>query len=138
MNNSVGEPKLNSAESEEKDGTMNEFLSRFVWIMRGKPSQVYPDCDKQTIDGMLLIIVGKVTSEMEKGGLEEMLGAAMATSSQDFSEDLWKTVWEVSNRVLDDMKKEKRKEKMKGFLQSEGAWSTEATPLRAHEACVSL
>lgn len=118
MSNSVGEPKLNSEESEE-DGTMNEFLSRFVWIMRGKLSQVYPDCDKQTIDGMLLIIVGKVAYEMESGGLEQMLGAAVATPSQDFSEDLWKTVWEVSNKVLDDMKKEKQKEKMKGFLQSE-------------------
>ncbi|XP_059454537.1 pentatricopeptide repeat-containing protein At2g32630 isoform X1 [Corylus avellana] len=118
MSNSVGEPKLYSEESEE-DGTMNEFLSRFVWIMRGKLSQVYPDCDKQTIDGMLLIIVGKVAYEMETGGLEQMLGAAVATPSQDFSEDLWKTVWEVSNKVLDDMKKEKQKEKMKGFLQSE-------------------
>lgn len=119
MSNSGGEPKLNSEESEEEDGTMNEFLSRFVWIMRGKLSQVYRDCDKQTIDGMLLIIVGKVASEMEKGGLEQMLDAAVATPSQDFSEDLWKTVWEVSNRVLDDMKKEMQKEKMKGFLQSE-------------------
>lgn len=98
---------------------MNEFLSRFVWIMRGKLSEVYPDCDKQTIDGMLLIIVGKVASEMEKGGLEQMLGAAAATPSQDFSQDLWRTVWEVSNMVLEDMKKERQKDKMKGFLQSE-------------------
>lgn len=98
---------------------MNEFLSRFVWIMRGKLSEVYPDCDKQTIDGMLLVIVGKVASEMEKGGLEQMLGAAAATPSQDFSQDLWRTVWEVSNMVLEDMKKERQKDKMKGFLQSE-------------------
>ncbi|KAF5445121.1 hypothetical protein F2P56_034195 [Juglans regia] len=119
MSNSGGDLKLNSEESGEDDGTMNEFLSRFVWIMRGKLAEAYPDCDKQTIDGMLLIIVGKVASEMEKGGLEQMLGAAAATPSQDFSEDLWKTVWEVSNMVLNDMKKEKQKEKMKGFLQSE-------------------
>ncbi|KAI8029528.1 hypothetical protein LOK49_LG01G00659 [Camellia lanceoleosa] len=57
--------------------------------MRGKLSEVYTDCDKKTIDGMLLIIVGK------------------------------KTVWEISNEVLDDMNKARKKEKMKGFLQSE-------------------
>ncbi|KAA8537613.1 hypothetical protein F0562_027221 [Nyssa sinensis] len=117
-NNSGHHPELDLHNSED-DGTMNEFLSRFVWIMRGKLSEVYSDTDKKTIDGMLLIIVGKVVSEMEKGGLEEMLGAAVATPSQDFSEDLWRTVWEVSNVVLDDMKKAKKKEKMKGFIQSE-------------------
>ena len=117
-----GYPKLNSEEfeeEEEEDGTMNEFLSRFVWIMRGKLYEVYTDCDKETIEAMLLVVVGKVVSEMEKGGLEQMLGAAVAAPSQDFSEDLWRTVWEVSNMVLDDMRKEKMKEKMKGFLQSE-------------------
>ncbi|KAL4649987.1 hypothetical protein ACB092_01G053700 [Castanea dentata] len=116
-----GYPKPNSEEfeDEEEDGTMNEFLSRFVWIMRGKLYEVYTDCDKETIEAMLLVVVGKVVSEMEKGGLEQMLGAAVATPSQDFSEDLWRTVWEVSNMVLDDMRKEKMKEKMKGFLQSE-------------------
>lgn len=98
---------------------MNEFLSRFVWIMRGKLSEAYPESDKKTVDGMLLIIVGKVVSEMEKGGLEQMLGAAAATPSQDFSEDLWRTVWEVSNVVLEDMQKAQKKEKMKTFLQSE-------------------
>lgn len=114
-------PKLDSKdfEDEEEDETMNEFLSRFVWIMRGKLSEVYPNCDKETIEAMLLVVVGKVVSEMEKGALEHMLGAVVATPSQDFSEDLWKTVWDVSNMVLDDMRKEKKKEKMKGFLQSE-------------------
>ncbi|KAF3976838.1 hypothetical protein ACB098_01G048100 [Castanea mollissima] len=112
-------PNSEEFEDEDEDGTMNEFLSRFVWIMRGKLYEVYTDCDKETIEAMLLVIVGKVVSEMEKGGLEQMLGAAVATPSQDFSEDLWRTVWEVSNMVLDDMRKEKMKEKMKGFLQSE-------------------
>ncbi|KAF2324586.1 hypothetical protein GH714_015477 [Hevea brasiliensis] len=112
-------PKFNFKDSEEDDGTMNEFLSRFVWIMRGKLSEVYVDCDKQTIDSMLLIIVDKVVSELEKGSLERMLGATVAIPSEDFSEDLWKTVWEVSNSVLEDMEKERKKEKMKGFLQSE-------------------
>ena len=118
LSDSASDPKLDPEESEE-DGTMNEFLSRFVWIMRRKLSEVYSDCDKKTIDGMLLIIVEKVISEMEKGGLEQMLGAVEATPSHDFSEDLWKTVWEVSNEVLDDMLKARKKEKMKGFLQSE-------------------
>ncbi|KAK4384572.1 protein NUCLEAR FUSION defective, mitochondrial, partial [Sesamum angolense] len=103
----------------ENDATMNEFLSRFVWIMRKKLSEAYPDCDKKTIDGMLAVIVEKVVSEMEKGGLEQMTGSAASTPSEDFSEDLWRTVWEVSNVVLQDMEKEKKKEKMKIFLQSE-------------------
>ncbi|KAJ9684986.1 hypothetical protein PVL29_017137 [Vitis rotundifolia] len=50
----------------------------------------YIDCDKQAIDGILLIIISKVVSEMEKGGLEQMLGAVVDAPSQDFSEDLWK------------------------------------------------
>lgn len=111
------DPKTDS--QEEEDGDMNEFLSRFVWIMREKISETYPDADKQTIDGMLLIIVEKVVSEMEKGGIERMLGSVEASPSQDFSDDLWKTVWEVSNSVLEDMEKLRKKEKMKGFLQSE-------------------
>lgn len=98
---------------------MNEFLSRFVWIMRRKLSEAYTNCEKQTIDGMLLVIVGKVVSEIEKGGLEQMLGESLATVSQDFSEDLWKTVWEVSNSVVNDMNKERRKEKLKRFMQDE-------------------
>ncbi|KAJ6681159.1 hypothetical protein OIU74_019603 [Salix koriyanagi] len=111
-------PKHNANDIEE-DETMNEFLSRFVWIMRGKLTEVYKDCDKQTINNMLLVIVGKVVSEMEKGGLDQMLDVAVATLSQEFSRDLWKTVFEVSNAVLADMEKEKKKEKMKGFLQCE-------------------
>ncbi|XWS24379.1 hypothetical protein CRYUN_Cryun28dG0096900 [Craigia yunnanensis] len=114
------EAKLVSSDSEEEeDGTVNEFLSRFVWIMRGKLSEVYTDCNKETIDGMLLIIVEKVVEEMEKGGIQQMLGSTVAMPSQDFSEDLWKTVWEVSNMVLEDMEKARKKEKMKVFLQSE-------------------
>ncbi|KAI9200239.1 hypothetical protein LWI28_004708 [Acer negundo] len=108
------------ADSEDKeDENLNDFLSRFVWIMRRELSEAYPDCDKETVDGMLLIIVRKVVAEMEKGGLEQMLGSAESKPSQDFSEDLWKTVWEVSNSVLEDMEKARKKEKMKGFLQAE-------------------
>ena len=39
---------------------------------------------------------------LEKGDLEH-------TTSQEFSEDLWKTEWEVSIAVLEDMEKESRK-----------------------------
>lgn len=109
-------PKHNANDSEDEDETMNEFLSRFVWIMRGKLTEVYKDSDKETINGMLLVIVGEVVSEMEKGGLEQMLDVSVATLSQGFSRDLWKTVWEVSNAVLADMERERKKEKMKGFF----------------------
>ncbi|XP_022875868.1 putative pentatricopeptide repeat-containing protein At5g06400, mitochondrial [Olea europaea var. sylvestris] len=107
-------------ETESDDNaTTNEFLSRFVWRMRQKLSEAYTDCDKKTIDGMLLIIVRKVVSEMERGSFEQMVEASSSAPSQDFSEDLWRTVWEVSHVVLEDMEKERKKEKMKGFLQSE-------------------
>lgn len=109
-------------DNDNYDSAMNEFLSRFVWIMRKRVTESYPNSNKQTIDGMLLIIVEKVVSELEKGGLDQILHDA-ATSSfnsgDSFSDDLWKTVWEVSNKVLEDMNKERKKEKMKGFLQCE-------------------
>ncbi|XP_021722319.1 pentatricopeptide repeat-containing protein At1g12775, mitochondrial-like [Chenopodium quinoa] len=103
-------------EEDEDEAAMNEFLSRFVHNMRGKLNESYPDCDKPTIDAMLLVIVEKLVSEMEKGGnLEEKL----VSGNGDFSEDLWKTVWDVSNNVYLEMEREKKKEKMKKFLQSE-------------------
>lgn len=86
--------------------------------MRKRVKEAYPDCDKHTIDAMLLVIVERVVSEMENG-----VAAGSETTSfssarlGDFSEDLWRTVWEVSNKVLEDMNKERKKEKMKGFLQ---------------------
>nr|AYM00892.1 pentatricopeptide repeat protein [Salvia miltiorrhiza] len=103
----------------EDDATMNEFLSRFVWLMRKKLTAAYPECDKDTINGMLVIIVENVVSEMEKGGLQQVTGRGASVPPQDFSEDLWRTVWDISNIVLQDMEKEKKKEKMKTFLQSE-------------------
>ncbi|XP_028804154.1 pentatricopeptide repeat-containing protein At1g03560, mitochondrial [Neltuma alba] len=118
-NNLEFDPKVTSkVEDEEANVAINEFLSQVVWIMRKKLIEAYPASDKQTIDGMLLIIVGKVVSELEKGGLQPIMNSA-ASASQDFSEDLWRTVWEVSNTVLDDMNKERKKERMKGFLQCE-------------------
>ncbi|CAN1835636.1 Protein NUCLEAR FUSION DEFECTIVE 5, mitochondrial [Linum perenne] len=112
-------PKIDSGDTGD-DGATNEFLSRFAWMMRKKLSEAYPECDKQTVDSMLLVIVEKVVFEMEKGNLDQMLGAAgSSVPSQDFNEDLWRTVWEVSNSVLEDMEKERKKEKMKRFLQDE-------------------
>ncbi|KAI4321599.1 hypothetical protein MLD38_034963 [Melastoma candidum] len=104
-------------DEDDDGGTTNEFLSRFVWIMRGKLNEAYPDCDKQAVDGMLLLIVEKVVDEMEKGSLQDRLGTGGDSVSHDLSEDLWRTVWEVSNKVVEDMEKERKKEKMKGFLQ---------------------
>ncbi|KAG9150411.1 hypothetical protein Leryth_014593 [Lithospermum erythrorhizon] len=75
----------------EEDAVMNEFLSRFVWIMRGKLAEVYTDCDKKTVNAMLLIIVEK---KWKRIGLQEMSGSAVAFSSENFSEDLWRTVRE--------------------------------------------
>ncbi|KAG7592288.1 Pentatricopeptide repeat [Arabidopsis thaliana x Arabidopsis arenosa] len=104
-------------DDEEEDGTTNEFLSRFVWIMRGKVSEAYPDCDKKMIDGMLLLIVEKVVEEIERGGFNKV-GSAPPSPSSEFSDDLWATIWEVSNTVLKDMEKERKKEKMKQYVQS--------------------
>lgn len=119
LSNSVDSLRVLSEEDEEeKDGRINDFLLRFEWIMRKKLREAYPDSDKETIGGMLLIIVSKVASELEKGGLEQVFNASVSPS-QDFSEDLWRTVWEVCNVVLEDMNKELKKEKMKGFLQSD-------------------
>ena len=88
--------------------------------MRKKVRESYPDSDKGTIDAMLLVIVERVVSELEKGGFGGVLGTATFGSGDgDFSEDLWRTVWEVSNTVIEGMNKERKKEKMKGFLQCE-------------------
>lgn len=108
-----------SVDLDDDDLVMDEFLSRFVWIMRGKLTEVYVDAGKEQINAMLQIIVGKVLSEMEEGRLGDLMASAAASASEEFSEDLWRTVWEVSNVVLEDMKKEKKKEKMKKFLQSD-------------------
>ncbi|KAL9269659.1 Pentatricopeptide repeat-containing protein [Drosera capensis] len=106
----------------ESDDPINDFLSRFVHIMRGKLNEAYPDADKATIDGMLVVIVDKVVDEMEEGSLEHMLedGAeGKVPPPEGFSVDLWRTVWEVSVAVCEDMDREDKKEKMRRFLQCE-------------------
>ncbi|CAH8385447.1 unnamed protein product [Eruca vesicaria subsp. sativa] len=112
-----------AAEDNEDDGTTNEFLSRFVWIMRGKVTEAFPDSDKKMVDGMLLLIVEKVVEEIERGGFSNKVGGGAGSSpppspSSEFSDDLWATIWEVSNTVLKDMEKERKKEKMKKYVQS--------------------
>ncbi|VFQ62404.1 unnamed protein product [Cuscuta campestris] len=114
---SLTESETQSEDSE--DSTTNEFLSRFVWVMRKKLNEMFPDEGKCTIDGMLLIIVEKVASGFRKDGIDQSLGEATDAPDQDFSPELWRTVLEVSNSVLDDMHKATRKEKLKMFLQSE-------------------
>ncbi|RXH83448.1 hypothetical protein DVH24_005701 [Malus domestica] len=110
---------VDSEDSEqEEDEAVRDFLSRFVWIMRQKLSELYPGSDKATVDGMLLIIVERVVAEMEKGGIGQMLGSSQYTD--DFSEDLWRTVWEVSNMVLEDMRMEAKKGENEGFFTGRG------------------
>ncbi|CAH9080975.1 unnamed protein product [Cuscuta epithymum] len=118
----ANEASLTDSETEsedDEDSTTNEFLSRFVWIMRKKLNEFYPEENKRTIDGMLLIIVEKVASGLGKDGLDQTIGQPTDAPGPDFSPELWRTVLEVSNSVLDDMQKATRKEKLKGFLQSE-------------------
>ncbi|KAK7280667.1 hypothetical protein RJT34_25734 [Clitoria ternatea] len=117
---SLVDPKLLHAPQNDDtaEETTNEFLSRFVWIMRKKMKDAFPDSDKSTVDGMLLVIVERVVSEMEKG-VPQTAPFGTQSGSVDFSEDLWRAVWEVSNKVLEDMNKERKKERMKGFLQCE-------------------
>lgn len=89
--------------------------------MRGKLSESYPDSDKKTVDGMLLLIVEKVVEEIESGGFSKVGGGSTpppSSPSEEFSDDLWATIWEVSNTVLRDMEKERKKEKMKVYVQS--------------------
>uniref|UniRef100_A0A7N1A0H3 PROP1-like PPR domain-containing protein n=1 Tax=Kalanchoe fedtschenkoi TaxID=63787 RepID=A0A7N1A0H3_KALFE len=106
-----------SASRDPEDAAMGEFLSRFVYLMRGELTQAYPNCDKESLEGMLVVIVSKVAAKMERGG-GGIGGLSEVSPSDDLSEDLWRTVWEVSGRVMEDMKKEKKKERMKVFLQS--------------------
>lgn len=118
----LSDSQIHDDDDEEEDGTTNEFLSRFVWIMRGKVSEAFPDSDKKMVDGMLLLIVEKVVAEIESGGFSKVGGSSSAapppSPSSEFSDDLWATIWEVSNTVLKDMDKERKKEKMKVYVQS--------------------
>ncbi|ERM94711.1 hypothetical protein AMTR_s00011p00240280 [Amborella trichopoda] len=98
---------------------MNEFLSRFVYIMRSKVSEAYPNCNKETIDGMLAVIVQKVVLEMEKGSINDMLNLVKETQFQDFSQELWRAVWEVCNFIVEDMRKMRKREELKKHLQCE-------------------
>ncbi|KAK9108470.1 hypothetical protein Syun_024481 [Stephania yunnanensis] len=110
------------SDSDSEDSHMNEFLSRFTWAMRGKVAEAYPDSDKETVNGMLSMIAGKVVAEMEKGGVEKMRGEAAAAGAAmggDLSEELWRTMWDVSVGVMEEMKKERKKREMRKYIHSD-------------------
>lgn len=100
---------------EEEDAPLNEFLSRFVSMMREKLSSAYPESSRETIDGMLLVIAQKVVSEMEKGG-GVLPSVGPSDPSIDLSPDLWRTVWEVSKLAFEETRRTRRREEMKQFL----------------------
>ena len=112
---------------EEEDEPMNEFLSRFVWKMRKKIRETYPEIDRGTCDWMLLVIAQKVLSRMERSGGAggELLG--LSSSAMMLAEDptldldphLWTMAWDLSGSVLEDMRKNRKRELMKRFLHSE-------------------
>eukprot|EP01018_Ginkgo_biloba_P006518 Gb_41087 [translate_table: standard] len=114
-------PEQEHQDDDEEDGPMNEFLERFVSIMRSRLSEAYSDTSKEVIDGMLEIIVDKVVTEMEKGTLNELKDyvAYSSAETRDFSQELWKTVWEVSKIIIEDMRKAEMKNEIQKYLQSD-------------------
>ncbi|MQL99549.1 hypothetical protein Taro_032280 [Colocasia esculenta] len=101
--------------AEEEDGPMNEFLSRFVWMMRQKLVEAFPDSSRETLDGMLLMVAQKVVAEMEEGG-GVLPSVGLADPSIDFSPDLWRTVWEVSKSAFEETRRTRRRKEMRKFL----------------------
>ncbi|KAK9733121.1 hypothetical protein RND81_04G045000 [Saponaria officinalis] len=108
-----------AVEESEDDAAMNEFLARFVHSMRSKLTDSYPNCDKPTIDAMLVVVVDKLVTEMDRNGGTFDAGAASAATDEFGNEELTKTMWEVSNTVFHEMEREKKKEKLNKYLQSE-------------------
>ncbi|CAL9173170.1 unnamed protein product [Musa hybrid cultivar] len=94
---------------DDEDGPMNEFLSRFVWIIRPKLADAYPALPKDTLEAMLLVVCQKVVALMEPG-------ASVDDPPVDLSEDLWKTVVEVSNSVYEAMRRDRMREELKKYL----------------------
>ncbi|WOL02930.1 hypothetical protein Cni_G11649 [Canna indica] len=99
-------------EMEEVDESMNEFLSRFVWTIRPKLVDAYPDLPRETLNAMLLVICQKVAALMEPGAVAE-------DTPVDLSEDLWKTILEVSNSVQETMRRDRIREELKKYLHCE-------------------
>ncbi|PKA53886.1 Pentatricopeptide repeat-containing protein [Apostasia shenzhenica] len=103
-----------AVEQEEEDPAMNEFLSRFVWAIRGKLSEAYPDLPRDTRDAMLLVICQKVVARLDSGP-----GAAAGDPPVDLSEDLWKTIWEVSASVHEAMRRDRVRAELRKYLHSD-------------------
>ncbi|KAG0462981.1 hypothetical protein HPP92_021457 [Vanilla planifolia] len=99
-------------EEGEEDAAMNEFLSRFVWSIRGKISETYPDLSRDTRDTMILVICQKVVARLEPGS------ESTASSEPPFelSEDLWKTIWEVSAAVQEAMRRDRVRMELRKYL----------------------
>ncbi|THU58568.1 hypothetical protein C4D60_Mb03t15720 [Musa balbisiana] len=94
---------------DDEDGPMNEFLSRFVWVIRPKLADAYPALPKDTLEAMLLVVCQKVVALMEPG-------ASVDDPPVDLSEDLWKTVVEVSNSVYEAMRRDRMREELKKYV----------------------
>lgn len=88
---------------------MNEFLSRFVYFIRGKISEAYPDLPRDTRDSMLLVICQTVVAR---------LGAGVAADEppMDLSEDLWKTILDVSASVSEAMRRDRVRAELRKYL----------------------
>ncbi|KAL0925000.1 hypothetical protein M5K25_003302 [Dendrobium thyrsiflorum] len=98
-----------AAETEE-DANMNEFLSRFVYSIRGKISEAYPDLPRDTRDSMLLIICQNVIARLDPAA------AASDEPPIDLSEDLWKTILDVSASVNEAMRRDRVRAELRKYL----------------------
>ncbi|KAK8970452.1 hypothetical protein KSP40_PGU004200 [Platanthera guangdongensis] len=96
----------------KEDPEMNEFLSRFVWSIRGKISEAYPDLSRDIRDSMLLVICQKVVARLDSGSSV----AGDGDPAIDLSEDLWNTIWEVSASVTDAMRRDRVRTELRKYL----------------------
>nr|CAD1825604.1 unnamed protein product [Ananas comosus var. bracteatus] len=97
---------------DDGDDPMDEFLSRFVWAIRGKLADAFPGLPRETLDGMLLVICQKVVARLDGGSP----ASADGDSPLDLSEDLWRTIWEVSNSVHEAMRRDRVRAELKQYL----------------------
>lgn len=105
-------PSDHAAAEPREDSEMNEFLSRFVWSIRGKISEAYPDLSSDTRDAMLLIICQKVVARLDSGGSVSGDG----DPAIDLSEDLWNTIWDVSAAVTEAMRRDRVRSELRKYL----------------------
>eukprot|EP00252_Welwitschia_mirabilis_P000848 TRINITY_DN10825_c0_g1_i1.p1 TRINITY_DN10825_c0_g1~~TRINITY_DN10825_c0_g1_i1.p1 ORF type:complete len:716 (-),score=138.44 TRINITY_DN10825_c0_g1_i1:135-2282(-) len=109
-------------EDEEALNFVNDFLERFVAIMRTKLSEAYPDASAQVVEQMLVIIVDRIVEEIENGsflGSKSYDAFVQSRGESDFSADLWKLVWSVSKFVIEEIRKTETKQQIQDYLQSD-------------------